>query len=118
MNKWRKANLLIKRLEFPHTFSQVVDLVPPSQTNQYTPTHILNHPEVKGSKKNSDNKDYDKAVEEESRENVKCQRSTLVQEQKYKLVTIVRYPIFYFDQQLYSVHTLKRTWKRHVFGFA
>ncbi|CAN6895337.1 unnamed protein product, partial [Brassica oleracea] len=75
--KEARANLLVKRLKLPDTFTQVIDLVPPPETNKYTPTHILNHPEVKCRKKYSHHKDYNKAVEEESRENVKRQRSTL-----------------------------------------
>ena len=65
-HKKRGDNLLVKRLKFPDTFAQVIDLVPPPETNQYTPTHVLNHPEVKCSKENSHNKDYDKAAENES----------------------------------------------------
>lgn len=56
------AYLLIEAFKSPNTFTQIINFIPPSQTHQDSPTHILDHPKVKSRKKYSNHKNDDKIV--------------------------------------------------------
>lgn len=59
------TDLSIKALKLPDTLSLVINLVPPSQSNQYPSTDILHNPEVECCEEHRDDKDDDKVVHEE-----------------------------------------------------
>lgn len=59
------ANLSIKALKLPHAIALIIDLIPPAQPNQYPPTDVLDHPEVKCCQEHGDDKDNNKVGHEQ-----------------------------------------------------